>query len=66
MVVLKERQGDRSGHDRKEKRGGGARPGTRGPDSPMRATRWEIRLAWLLRALIPLTAVGHVAQDQHR
>ena len=51
-----------SGSDRKEKRGVGARPRTRGSDSPMRATRWEIRLAWLLRALILLTAVVHAAQ----
>jgi hypothetical protein len=50
------------GSDREEKRGGSARPATRGSDSPMRASRWEIRLAWLLRALILLTAVGHVAQ----
>ncbi len=51
-----------SGSDRKEKRGVGARLRTRGSDSPMRAARWEIRLAWLLRALILLTAVVHAAQ----
>lgn len=48
--------------DRKEKRDGGATPGTSGSDSPQRATRWEIRLAWLLRGLILLTAILHLAQ----
>lgn len=33
-----------------------------GSDRAMRASRWEIRLAWLLRALILLTAVVHAAQ----
>ena len=62
MFVMKKRGEHLSGSDREEKRSGGARPGTRGSDSPMRAARWEIRLAWLLRALILLTAVGHAAQ----
>lgn len=37
-------------------------PPQRGPDTPLSAARWEIRLAWLLRALILLTAVVHAAQ----
>ena len=48
--------------DREAKRSGEARPGTRAPDGPMSAARWEIRLAWLLRALILLTAVVHAAR----
>jgi hypothetical protein len=59
---MKKRAEQLSGSDREEKPGGGAAPGTRGSDIPMRAGRGEIRLAWLLRALILLTAVGHVAQ----
>lgn len=31
-------------------------------DRPLRAARWEIRLAWLLRALILLTAILHLVQ----
>ena len=50
------------GSDREKKRNRGARAVTRRPDSALRAARWEIRLAWLLRALILLTAVVHVAQ----
>ena len=50
------------GSDRKEKRGGGARARTRGFDSPLHAARWEIRFAWLLRALILLTAIVHAVQ----
>lgn len=57
-----ESQGHLSELDRKEKRDGGARLGTRGSDRPLRAARWEIRLAWLLRALILLTAVLHLVQ----
>ena len=59
---MKERQGHLSGSDREKKRNRGARAGTRGSDSALRAARWEIRLAWLLRALTLLTAVVHVVQ----
>lgn len=61
---MKRRGGHLSGSDREEKRGGSARPGARGSDSPMRAARWEIRLAWLFRALILLTAVAHAARGE--
>lgn len=50
-----------SASDNEEKRGG-TRPGIRESDGTMSTARWEIRLAWLLRALILLTAVAHVAQ----
>lgn len=51
-----------SGSDHEKKRSGGARAGTRGSDRALHAARWEIRLAWLLRALILLTAIVHAAQ----
>ena len=58
---MKDRSRQLLGSDRQEKQGS-SRPGTRGPDTPLSAARWEIRLAWLFRALILLTAVAHAVQ----
>jgi hypothetical protein len=47
-----------------EKRSGGDRPETSGSERPLSAARWEMRLAWLLRALIFTTAIVHAAQGE--